>query len=103
MKGLGRRAGLTFTPRGPYALGDHPVMATAPDGSVAVLAASVADREAPNATYLSCGVPADTVRCLRGPVAVLSKGPEEAGAPKRCLLRAVHLAGVHVSTGQERL
>ena len=67
MKGLGCRAGLTFTPRGPFALGVHPVMATAPDGSVAVLAASVADREAPNAAYLSCGVPADTVCWLHGP------------------------------------
>ena len=56
-----RRTGLTFTPRGPYALGEHPVLATAPDGSAAVLMANVADHEAPDAAYLSCGVPTNTV------------------------------------------
>ncbi|KAK9845520.1 hypothetical protein WJX81_008440 [Elliptochloris bilobata] len=54
-------AGLAFEPRGPYKLGEHAVVASAPDGSAAVLAATVADREAPSAAFLSCGVPSDTV------------------------------------------
>ncbi len=60
------RAGLDFVPRGPYALGERVVRAAALDGSAAVLLLSVVDREAPDASLLSCGTPGNaTARARR--------------------------------------
>ncbi len=90
---LAGRAGLDFVPRGPYALGQRVVRAAAPDGSAAVLLLSVVDREAPDASLLSCGTPGNaTARarqlsrlCSRAAaVCAVVYGPPLAGRVIRC-------------------